>query len=185
LDLLKSAGIKATFFCTGARVEGAPDVVKRTVAEGHIIANHTYAHSHFTNFYTTRAVVRELARCEEAICAAAGVRPRLFRPPVGLTNPNVAAAVRSLGLDVVGWRAGRFDRRADSCEAVARRVLRSLRGGAIIALHDQGIGAERLVETVRLIIDGVRSKGLRMVPVDELIGRRAYREETGCAGDTH
>jgi len=176
LDLLRRKNVRAGFFCVGERVERHPGVAKRMREEGHLIGNHTHRHSAFTNFYSTSRLTREIERAQQAIERAAGLVPRFYRPPAGLTNPNAARAVRRLGLDVVGWQSGRFDRNCRAPEAVIRRIVAKARDGGIVALHDQGVPPDRLCAVVEGLIEAVRREGYQLVRLDELLGRLAYRE---------
>ncbi|MHC5054342.1 MAG: polysaccharide deacetylase family protein [Planctomycetota bacterium] len=176
LDALARKGVRAAFFCVGSRVDLEPELVRRIAAEGHLVCNHTHSHSGLTNLFTTRRVVAEIVMASDAVERAAGARPRFFRPPVGLTNPNVASAARQLGLDVIAWRCGLFDRGSKPAQSVVDRVLRALRERDIVALHDQGVAPERLVAVAEGVIDGARRKGLDFERLDVLIGRQAYEE---------
>jgi peptidoglycan-N-acetylglucosamine deacetylase len=168
LDLLREKGLPATFFCVGQRVEKFPEIVRRMQAEGHTIGNHTYAHSGFTNFYRTSRLVREISRASDVIEKVTGVRPEFYRPPVGLSNPNLARAVKRLNMTVVGWQCGLGDRRAKTSGSIVNRILKKITGGGIIALHDQGVPTEKLIATVSQLIDGVGNAGYKFVGLEQL-----------------
>ena len=165
LDLLAEHGAKATFFVIGEHVRAHPEIVKRCVAEGHAIGNHSDRHSYLTNFFLRGRMRREMRACQEAVRAAAGVEPRFYRPPIGLMNPAVVPAARDLGMEVVAWSIRSLDtRRGDP----VRRVVPRLRSRAIVLLHDGGLEPERVLETTRRILDAARERDLAAVaiPVD-------------------
>lgn len=173
LDLLARQGVRATFFVVGARAEAHPELVRRMVAEGHVVGNHSYTHSWRFPLRSLDRTMEELCRTGEVLHRITGLRPRLFRPPFGVTNPTIARAVRRLGLDPVGWSIRSLDTMGQSPERVAARILRRLHPGAVILLHDRCAGSERLVG---LLVEGLRSRGLEPVTLPELFDIEAYEK---------
>lgn len=173
LDLLARQGVRATFFVVGARAEAHPELVRRMVAEGHVVGNHSYTHSWRFPFRSLGRTMEELCRTGEVLHRITGRQPRLFRPPFGVTNPTIARAVRRLGLDPVGWSIRSLDTMGQSPERVAARILRRLHPGAVILLHDRCAGSERLVG---LLVEGLRSRGLEPVTLPELFDIEAYEK---------
>jgi len=169
LDVLKQSGVEVAFFCVGARVEANPSLTARIASEGHLVENHSYTHSNTLNFLTVGKLRAELSRTQHAIEQATGVAPRYFRPPMGLSNPNVFRAARSLGLAMVGWSNRGLDTMRSDPKKIVARILNRLRPGAIILLHDGNIPAERLVTTVRLLLDSLRRLDYEVVRLDRLL----------------
>jgi len=172
LALLKEREIHATFFCIGNRVVEQPELVKRMVAEGHKIENHTFQHSPVTNLFSVRRLQADLARAQAEIQRCAGRAPEFFRPPVGLTNPRIFRVTGDLGLKVVGYTARGLDRRADAPEIIVDRLLRKLQPGAIFLLHDAGVPRERLLAVVTLLLDKLEIEGYQCVRLDELMAEK-------------
>lgn len=172
LDLLRRQNVPAAFFCIGKRIAANPELAARIVREGHLLGNHSYHHSNATNFFTVRRLKEELSQTQEAARNAAGIAPTLYRPPVGLSNPRTFRVARALGLTVVGWTAGGLDTVLKQPERVVARVLKRLRPGAIILLHDGNIPAQRVVETVTLLLDSLRKLNYQVVRLDELLNER-------------
>jgi peptidoglycan/xylan/chitin deacetylase (PgdA/CDA1 family) len=170
LDLLRDARIQAAFFCVGKRVEANRALAARIVREGHLLGNHSYAHSNATNFFTLARLRAELAQTQEVIRQATGVAPRWFRPPMGLSTPRVFRAARDLGMTVVGWTARGLDTKVSEPERIVARILRQLKPGAILLLHDGNIPADRLVATVKLLLDSLRQHGYEVVRLDRMLG---------------
>lgn len=173
LDLLARQRVRATFFVVGARAEAHPELVRRMVAEGHVVGNHSYTHSWHFPLRSLGRTMEELCRTGEVLHRITGRQPRLFRPPFGVTNPTIARAVRRLGLDPVGWSIRSLDTMGQSPERVAARILRRLHPGAVILLHDRCAGSERLVG---LLVEGLRSRGLEPVTLPELFDIEAYEK---------
>ncbi len=169
LDLLRQEGVPAAFFCIGQRVSGERELTARICHEGHLLGNHTYHHSNFTNFFGPGRLRQELQTTQAVITAAAGTAPTYFRPPMGLSNPFVFYVARKLGLQVIGWSIRSLDTRITDPERVTRRVVARLLPGAIILLHDGKIPAERLVLTVKSLLVKLREHGYEVVRLDKLL----------------
>lgn len=169
LDLLRTAGVEAAFFCVGHRVAAHPELAARIVNGGHLLENHTYAHSNTTNFFSVDQLQTDLARTQTVIQQTTGTAPLLFRPPMGLSNPKTFRVARSLGLTVIGWSARGLDTRTTEPERIVARIERRLKPGAIILLHDGNIPAERLLATVKLLLDRLRVLGYDVVRLDRML----------------
>jgi len=168
LELLSREKISAAFFCIGKNVDARPELTARIAAEGHLLGNHTFRHAWWTNFLGRRGLVDEMVRTQEAIVKAAGVTPMYMRPPMGLTNPHYGGVLRESGLALVGWDVRSLDT-VLSTEAVIRRILRRMRDGSIILLHDGGASPERIVEIVGAVIGELRARGFGFERLDRLI----------------
>ncbi len=169
LELLRMEKVPAAFFCIGKKVESDPELAARIVREGHLLENHSYAHSNFTNFYSTARLQAELVQTQAVVEKASGVSPKYFRPPVGLSNPGTFRAARNLNLQVIGWTIRSLDTVIASPDKIVARVKRGLQPGAIILLHDGNIPAEKLLATVKSLLDTVRGLGYEIVRLDELL----------------
>jgi peptidoglycan/xylan/chitin deacetylase (PgdA/CDA1 family) len=169
LKLLREREVKAAFFGIGKRVVARPDIAARIVREGHLLENHSYAHSNATNFFTVERLRNELSQAQGAIREATGISPTCFRPPMGLSNPRVFRAAREAGLKVIGWSARGLDTKLTDSEAVVSRICRRIKPGAIILLHDGNIPAERLVTTVKTLLDRLRALDYEVVRLDHLL----------------
>jgi peptidoglycan/xylan/chitin deacetylase (PgdA/CDA1 family) len=169
LDLLKEEKIEVAFFCVGKKVEVNPELSARIVREGHLLQNHSYAHSHFTNFFSVARLRTELSQTQTAIQSATGVVPQFFRPPMGLSNPRTFRAARELNLKVVGWTIRSLDTIFTDPKKIVARVERRLKSGGIILLHDGNIPAARLVPTVKLLLATLRERGYDVVRLDKML----------------
>lgn len=137
LDLLAAHGQRATFFVIGEHAARHGDLLRRMLAEGHAIGLHSHGHSRLFNLWPSGWVRRDLQRNLATIADATGAPPpRLFRPPVGLKNPQVADVVGELDLVPVTWSARVWDTRGAAAPAIAARLQRAIAPRAIILLHD-------------------------------------------------
>lgn len=174
LDLLAQQGARASFFVIGQHVEAQPDLARRIVDEGHELGNHSHAHSRWLNF---RGVTAMHAEIEKAMAVLRDLQPRpwppLYRPPVGLKNPPLARVVEALNLKVIAWSLHSRDTRMKNPQAIAERVLKKIKAGDIILMHDghdlPGGSRPATVEALRLILAGLKERGLVPVTVSELI----------------
>ncbi len=160
LDLLRERGAQATFFVVGEKVRRFPELVRRIHEEGHALGNHSDRHSWAHNFRLAGGLRRDLVACQEAVEQAAGVAPRLFRPPVGLRNPATHRVSAELGLELVGWSIRSLDTTRRSAAEVSARVHAALEAGAIVLLHDGGRDSER----TRAITTAILEQAERLVP---------------------
>jgi peptidoglycan/xylan/chitin deacetylase (PgdA/CDA1 family) len=175
--LLRDTSVKAAFFGIGHKVSAQSDLAARIVREGHLLENHSYEHSHTMNIATSARLCAELARTQSVIEQITGVAPRLYRPPIGLSNPRVFRVTRALGLTLVGWSAGGLDTRITDPAKIVARILRRLKPGAIILLHDGNIPPDRLVATVRMLLEKLRAFGYEAVRLDQLLDTSSERGE--------
>lgn len=180
LAVLGEHGVKATFFPIGANVKGREDALRAASASGHTIGSHSFAHSRLTNFLLSKAMTAEVEKGVAAVQAAIGKRPRLYRPPIGLKSPSVAAACRRLGLVCVGWRRRARDGGAASGDVatIVSRLVKA-RGGEIVLLHDgvePGRKGDRAatVKALREAIPLLKARGLSFATVDQLLGEKPY-----------
>ena len=171
LNVLKAEGIRATFFTIGKNAAAHPEMVARWHKEGHLIGNHSYYHGFNFDWQSTAAMRLEINACNKIIHEVTGKRTRLFRPPYGVTNPNLARAIRRCGMLSIGWSVRSFDTTARDPEKLLARILRKVQGGDIILLHDSmGITKDILTEMIRIL----RQKGYSFVPLDKLLDIEPY-----------
>lgn len=148
LDVLRRHGVQSAFFLIGERAERHPELVRRMVQEGHLVGNHSYRHGGCFPLLGVRKMEAELRRTDEVLSGITGQPVTLFRPPFGVTNPTVARAVKKFGYRTVGWSVRSLDTMGRSSEWVVRRIARRLKPGAVILLHDDRPGSDRLLELV-------------------------------------
>jgi peptidoglycan/xylan/chitin deacetylase (PgdA/CDA1 family) len=171
LDVLKKEGVQAAFFSVGKNAVANPEMVKRWHADGHLIGNHSYDHGFNFDWKTSKAMQEEINKTNNAIMQIAGVTPKLFRPPYGVTNPNLAKAITRSGMYSIGWNVRSFDTTAKNMADLESRILNRLKGGDIVLLHDsQQITAEILTDLIRK----AREKGFTFVRVDKLLDLKPY-----------
>jgi peptidoglycan-N-acetylglucosamine deacetylase len=170
LDILRDHNVKAAFFCIGYRAKKNPELIRRIHEEGHIIGNHSYWHSKSFDLQSSRSISKELQNTDEIVSGIVGLRLRFFRPPYGVTNPNVAAAVRKGGYTTIGWSVRSFDTIARNATRLLKRVSKSTRSGSVILLHDCDV----TIEMLPALLQDLSKRGLKVVRVDELLNEKPY-----------
>jgi peptidoglycan/xylan/chitin deacetylase (PgdA/CDA1 family) len=173
LRILKEFNVPAAFFCIGNRVDKYPEMVRRMDQEGHIVGNHTYWHGKFFDLKSAPMVTRELYDTDVAICNAIGKKPKMFRPPYGVTNPMIARAVKRLNHSVIGWSIRSFDTMISNPDKLLQRVTDRLKGGDVVLLHDF---SPATIAALPEIISHIKKRGLKIVRLDELIKEKPYGE---------
>ena len=149
LDVLKKYDAKAIFFIIGEKAEKHPHLVQRIVAEGHKIGIHSYTHKPIFPILAYDNMHKEVWETKEILEKITGETVDLFRPPFGVTNPNVGKVVEELNLKTVGWNIRSLDTNMSQDRLqVAERVSQKLTGRDIILLHDDRQGSEILLEAL-------------------------------------
>jgi peptidoglycan-N-acetylglucosamine deacetylase len=174
LDALAQYGAHASFFVIGRSLQAHPQLARRIVAEHHELGNHSWTHSRWQSFFGLRRQLREIERGAQVIAELSGsAAPPLYRAPMGLKSPPLARAARRLGLTVVAWSLHSRDTRSSDPQRIARRVLQRIRPGDIVLMHDghdlPGSHRPACAPALRLILRGLRERGLRSVTVSELL----------------
>jgi len=172
LNLLEKYNQKATFFCIGKQIEKHPETAKLIVEQGHVIANHTYSHTNKMGFLSKKEVFNEIASTQNIIQQITGKIPNLFRPPFGVTNPNIARACKENRVEVIGWNVRSLDTVIASKNKILNRILDRFEKGSIILLHDTSTKTLDVLE--RLLIN-MEKKQIQSVTVDELLNIKAYK----------
>jgi peptidoglycan/xylan/chitin deacetylase (PgdA/CDA1 family) len=170
LKILKDNDAKATFFEIGNKVAANPAGAKRVVDAGMELGSHTWEHPNMTTI-PPADIAAQLSRANDAIVAATGRKPALYRPAGGLSNAAVRQAAGNLGLAEILWDVIPFDWANDSNTAATRQVLMAqIKPGSVVLFHDT---YSSTVDLVYQFIPVLKANGYRLVTVGELLGPRA------------
>jgi peptidoglycan-N-acetylglucosamine deacetylase len=179
LDILGELGVKATFFVIGANAANAPDLMRRMDVEGHIVANHSYNHSHVGVMRAGRYWDQQIGQTNRLIEQIIGRRPALFRPPMGIKHRHVCAAAQRHGHTVVTWSKRARDGVRTTAREILNRLVEFTEDGDILMMHD-GIepnawrDPKPSIKAVRPLILSLRDRGLEPAPLSNLIGIEPY-----------
>lgn len=172
LDMLSSRGIKATFFCVGTNVARYPNIVRRIIADGHEMANHTWNHPKLSSLGDS-GVRSELDRANAGILNVAGVAPRMYRPPYGAITARQKQFIMSeYGYPTILWSVDPQDWQRPGPAVVTSRILAGTKPGAIILVHDIHPPS---VDAMPATLDGLLARGYRFVTCSQLIAMGSGR----------
>ncbi len=172
LDVLRKKDVHATFFVIGQEIGGREETMRRALAAGNEIGNHTMHHGSYPNY-------SDLAATSAAIESATHFRPCLFRPPGGATNAAVEAAAGLAGMRTVIWDVDPFDWTNPGSGSVFSRVAGAVRPGSIVLMHDGGGDRSGTLAALPGIIDTLRARGYRFATVTQLLGGRSIYKPYG------
>ncbi len=165
LSILERNHIHATFFLIGEQVRGRESILRRALADGDVLGNHTYTHANVTG-----GGYRQMASTQGAIRRATGYTPCLFRAPYGAVSGLAIRQARSLGMNTIEWSVDPRDWSRPGTGAIESRVLSAVRPGGIVLMHDGGGPRGETIAALPHIIATLRSRGYRFVTVPELLG---------------
>ncbi|WP_009960504.1 polysaccharide deacetylase family protein [Verrucomicrobium spinosum] len=166
LNMLKERNIKATFYVVGQLAREYPNIIRRILAEGHEIGNHTYTHPILTKVSDDR-IRKELGDTHKALVDIAGYHPRTMRPPGGGTNARLKQWFHDeYGYSTIMWSVDPMDWKRPGVSVVTSRLVNGAHPGAILLAHDLHAPT---IDAMPNTLDGLLSKGYRFVTVSQLI----------------
>ena len=171
LQLLKQDNIKATFFCIGNRIAGNENILKQIKEEGHIIGNHSYSHHFWFDMYSSKKMLNDLKQMDHEMERVTRMRPKLFRPPYGVTNPNLKKAIMKGGYTPVGWSVRSLDTVIKDENKLLAKINGSLKPGAVFLFHDT---QKTTLNVLPEFIKEVKNRGYQIVPLDKLLHLTPY-----------
>ncbi|OYV40570.1 MAG: polysaccharide deacetylase family protein [Thiomonas sp. 20-64-5] len=168
LDLLDAHGVRATFFCIGERARAHPALCRAIVQGGHAVENHSNRHRHNFSLLGPCGYARELRAAQRTLSSITGTTPRFFRAPAGLRNPFLGPVLARQNLLLASWTRRGFDTRETRPAVVLQRLLRKLRPGDILLLHDghaarTAQGRPVILDVLPPLLDAIRSANLTPV----------------------
>jgi peptidoglycan-N-acetylglucosamine deacetylase len=163
LDVLREKGVPATFFEIGQEMPGREATMRRILAEGDEIGDHTMNHVEYPGY---GQIAGAAARIEQYT----GFEPCLFRPPGGAVNSGVVAIAGSLGLKTITWDVDPRDWSLPGTSEIYSNIVDNTRPGSIILMHDGGGPRDETLAALPQIIDTLRAKGYGFETVSALLG---------------
>jgi len=175
LDILKAEGAPAVFFVVGSRAVEHPELIRRIVAEGHELGNHSYSHPDLSEA-TERRTLFELNATQRILEGITGISTLLFRPPYHAdTYPQSFAEfltlvrAQELGYLPVTESVDSEDWNTPTPEKIFERVRERRSEGNVILLHDGGGDRSATVEALTRIIRYLRKRGDQIIPLQTLL----------------
>jgi peptidoglycan/xylan/chitin deacetylase (PgdA/CDA1 family) len=180
LDALRDLRAPAAFFVVGVNARRCPDLILRMRDEGHLIANHTLDHHHFSVLRRRRYWERQLGETDRIIEELTNLRPAMFRPPMGFKTPHSMRAARRRGHAVITWSRRAVDGVVTTQQKILDRLVPHTTAGDILLLHD-GLEPHALrrdpaatVAALKPLVSGLRDRGLEPVRLDHLLNLPPY-----------
>jgi peptidoglycan-N-acetylglucosamine deacetylase len=174
LEILERYGCKATFFCVGLRVAEFPELAREILQRGHTIENHTQHHRWYFSLLGVGGLRQEIVRAQHTIGEVTGRLPRYFRAPAGLRNPLLEWVLIRERLRLVSWTRRGFDTIRSEPAQILQRLLRNLRDGDILLLHDghaaRGAdGSPVILQVLPALLAKVAERGLSAVTLQSAL----------------
>ncbi|MDA3813717.1 MAG: polysaccharide deacetylase family protein [Candidatus Cloacimonetes bacterium] len=175
LDLFKERGIKATFFVTGEKIEKHREIIKRMIADGHELGNHSYSHKNL--IFKKKSKIKEEIQKTDYLLRDLGVKGEIhFRPPYGRLLFSAFAVLASLNKKVIMWNIPTKDYKERDPKVILSRIYKRIKPGSIIVLHDSGIertgkeiDRQATIDAVKELINELPKKVYKFRTVSELI----------------
>lgn len=164
MRILLQAQAPATFFVIGKQVERFPTVTQELDANGFTLGNHTYSHVNLKRI-SLGDVETEYAATNDAVRTLVGHGMEFCRPPGGDCNFKVEQGAAAVGLKTVMWTDDPIDYTMPGEQQIFDYTMSHLTDGGIILLHD---GIDQTIEILPKLIEAIRAKGYKIVPVSEL-----------------
>ena len=174
LRLLKKHRVTGTFFVNGRKADLYPQLINEILSHGHCVANHSFNHDVFMAFRSEQTVMRDIEAVQEVL-SQHGITPLAFRPPAGITSPRLRLVLQTKGMFTVNFSCRARDGGNRWLRHLSQKILRRVRPDDIVLLHDILPRSTSLlplwVEEIDRILEGIRKKGLVVLPLAELIGK--------------
>jgi len=175
LDLLDKYSVKATFFVSGINALRYPDIIQDIIARGHAIGNHSYYHNPFLMLKSYSNLYRDIANAQRVLWEM-GIEAFAFRPPVGIVNPRLPSVLDKRGMYCVTFNCRAFDAGNFRVKNIAKKILKKVKADDIILLHDVPARQKKdnavFLSEVDVLLAGIISKGLTIVPLSVLINKQ-------------
>jgi peptidoglycan/xylan/chitin deacetylase (PgdA/CDA1 family) len=166
LNALTQNGLRATMFNQGQYAAANASQVRAQVNAGMWVGNHSYTHPHLPQLGQAQ-IDSEISRTQQAIAAAGGGTPKLFRPPYGETNSTVKAVEAKYGLTEIIWDVDSQDWNGAGTDAIVQAAGR-LGNGQIILMHDWSANTRAAIPR---IAQGLTARGLCAGRISPQTGR--------------
>jgi peptidoglycan/xylan/chitin deacetylase (PgdA/CDA1 family) len=174
LELLEKSKVKATFFVIGEKAQAHPDLMREIIAGGHDVGNHSYRHDVLLMLRPSKKIESEIRMAQQAL-SAFGIKPLIFRPPVGITNPWLGSILKKYGLSCVNFNCRGFDAGNRRVKGLAERILKKVQPDDIILLHDcmppGDASVDMWLQEIEALFAGLAEKNFTSVSLEQLIGR--------------
>jgi polysaccharide deacetylase family sporulation protein PdaB len=172
LDVLRKYNAEATFFVIGEQGRKYPEIIRREIAEGHELANHSFTHRDLRHLSRTD-IRHEISQLDDEIFAITGQHTKLFRPPGGYYNNKIVETAEQAGYTVIlwTWYQDSKDWSKPGVQKIVNKVISNAHPGDIILFHDRVSGKSQTVMALNLILPELQKQGYHFVTISQLINQ--------------
>jgi len=171
LTILREEKVKAAFFCIGSRIAGNEKIFRQIHEEGHVIGNHSYSHHFWFDMFSSKKMLADLKMMEDVMEKTTGLQPRLFRPPYGVTNPNLRKAIIKGRYTPIGWSVRSLDTVIEDEQKLLKKINDSIKPGAVTLFHDT---SKTTLAILPLFLRQVKESGYEIVRLDKMLNLQPY-----------
>ena len=171
LQVLKNQKVLAAFFCIGREIARNDSLFRELHEQGHIVGNHSFSHTPLFDLLPFRQMLEDVQMTDTLIKESIGVQPKLFRPPYGVTTPAMRKVMEKGGYTAIGWNIRSLDTMATNEKKLLGKLVRRLRPGAVILLHDT---QKITLSVLPQFIEAARNEGYEFVRLDKLLNVEVY-----------
>lgn len=176
LDILKQQQVSATFFVIGNQVPRHPEVVKRIVNEGHVIASHTWSHPNLVKENDAK-VRQEITKTYQIVEKLTGKKMAMLRPPYGAVKGK-EKLIHQMGISVIQWDIDTLDwEPGQTPDRIFQNVVQHASPGSIVLQHSGGGNRSATVQALPRLIQQLKKEGYQFVTVNELLDIPAYHQD--------
>jgi peptidoglycan/xylan/chitin deacetylase (PgdA/CDA1 family) len=169
LDILDHYQAKATFFCIGERAQAYPELCREIIKRGHAVENHSQHHWHYFSLLVSMKQIRsEIETAQQTLTAITGIAPLFFRPTAGLRNLLLDPVLCRMNLQLASWTRRGFDTYQTQPQRVLDKLLKNLKAGDILLLHDgnaarTAAGVPLILEVLPQLLAAIKAANLQPV----------------------
>ncbi len=171
LKLLKDSNAEAAFFFIGSRIAENKAILKQAYDEGHLIGNHTFSHHFWFDMFSAKTMLADMRMMDKAMNNVIGKTSKLFRPPYGVTNPNLKKAIIHGNYIPVGWSIRSMDTVIKDEKKLLNKVVSKIKPGAVFLFHDS---SNATVAMLPALINHIRANGYEIIRLDKMLNLQAY-----------
>jgi peptidoglycan-N-acetylglucosamine deacetylase len=165
LEILEEYQVKATFFMQGRKIERRPHVVQKIHARGHEVGNHSYSHPRMV--YKSPSFIRSEIEKTDALLKDLGIEYEThFRTPYGQQLIAVPFVLTRLGKKNIRWSIDPRDQKATGVDQLVSQLMKEVKPGSIILLHDNGV---ETINAVEMIVKGLKNRGYNFLTISQMM----------------
>ncbi len=170
LKILEQYDVQATFFCIGEQAQAHPEICREIMSGGHDIENHGQRHQNHLAFSGFNGWMREVGQGQKTIENITGKCPKFYRALAGLRNPFLDPILQNLGIHLISWTRRGYDTRCGNPDVVLFRLIRGLKAGDILLLHDghsarSKSGNPVVLEVLPRLLCELKRQNLKPIPL--------------------